>query len=92
MPGSPQWNTGVGKRPRAFPEWRGGPSEASHARASCDGDAARFQPMIPSEERSAAVGELWWCCGQCQGTGRSPYTAQFSALLFSVFHLNCDYV
>lgn len=27
MPGSPQRNTRVGKRPRAFPEWRGVPAK-----------------------------------------------------------------
>lgn len=52
MPSSPQRNTRVGKRPRAFPERRGGPSEASHAWASCDSDPARLSPMIPSEEKS----------------------------------------
>ena len=48
MPGSPQWNTRVGKRPRAFPEWRGVPAKHHTLWASCDKDLARPSPVIPT--------------------------------------------
>lgn len=37
----------VGKRPRAFPEQRGVPAKHHTSLASCDGDPARPEPMIP---------------------------------------------
>lgn len=52
----------------------GGPSEASHAWASCDSDPARFQPVIPSDRTTTAVGVCvcvgGMCSGQCQVWGR----------------------